>query len=70
MPYSEAQKRATNKYRAKMYDTISCTFPKGTKDILKTLCEERGISMQEFIRNACEKEMREWKVRMQNEKED
>lgn len=49
MPVSKAQARATAKYRAKAYDIIKVTVPKGKKDRIKAHAETQGESMNAFI---------------------
>ncbi len=46
---SEAQGRATRKYRAKAYDRIEVTVPKGTRDRWRALAEEEGKSLNAYI---------------------
>lgn len=47
--YSEAQMRANLKYRAKAYDRIEVTAPKGTKDEWRKLAEAEGKSLNAYI---------------------
>ena len=49
MPYSEAQKRADKKYRAKAYDQLSIRIPKGKREEYKRLAEKRGESLAGMI---------------------
>ena len=42
---SKAQIKATNKYNAQNYDTVSIRIPVGAKDSLKELAELNGISL-------------------------
>ncbi len=57
MPYSEAQKRATLKYRTKAYDRIEITIPKGEKEAYKAQAEKRGMSLNAYIISLIEKDM-------------
>ena len=56
MPYSKAQMTATNKYRAKAYDQINLTVPKGTKAIYKAQAAEHGMSLNAYIISLLEKD--------------
>ncbi len=49
MPYSEAQKRATLKYRAKAYDQINITTKKGIKELGKAQAAKKGLSLAAYI---------------------
>lgn len=46
---SEAQVRATMKYRAKAYDRIELQVPKGTRDRWRALAELEGKSLTAYI---------------------
>lgn len=46
---SEAQVRATMKYRAKVYDRIELQVPKGTRDRWRALAELEGKSLTAYI---------------------
>ena len=46
---TEAQGRATRKYRAKAYDRIEVQVPKGTRDRWRTLAEQEGKSLNAYI---------------------
>ena len=46
---SEAQGRATRKYRAKAYDRIEVQVPKGTRDRWRALAEAEGKSLNAYI---------------------
>lgn len=46
---SDAQKRATRKYRDKAYDRIEVTVPKGCRDRWRALAEMEGKSLNAFI---------------------
>ncbi len=47
--YSDAQMRANHKYRAKAYDQINITVPKGTRDRWRALAEAEGKSLTAYI---------------------
>lgn len=57
MPASEAQKRATAKYRAKTYEQIAIELPKGTRDRWKAAAAEAGGSLAGFIKAAVEEKI-------------
>lgn len=46
---SEAQMKATRKYRAKTYDRIELQVPKGTRDRWRALAEQEGKSLTAYI---------------------
>lgn len=49
MPYSEAQKRATLKYRSKAYDRFEVQAPKGQKEIYRSQADAHGLSLNAYI---------------------
>ena len=57
MPYSEAQKRATLKYRDKACDRIEVVVKKGIKDIYKAHAATKGMSLNAYIIDLIEKDM-------------
>lgn len=54
MATTKAQKLATQKYRAKAYDTIGFDVPKGKREEFKTIAAERGLSLARFLLLAAE----------------
>ena len=50
MAYTEAQKKATNKWIKNNYDRINVTLPQGQKEVWKTAAEREGLSLNDFIR--------------------
>ncbi len=46
---TEAQMKATRKYRAKAYDRIELQVPKGTRDRWRALAEQEGKSLTAYI---------------------
>ena len=46
---TDAQMRATRKYRAKTYDRIELQVPKGTRDRWRALAELEGKSLTAYI---------------------
>lgn len=49
MAYSEAQKRATLKYRDKACDRIEIVVKKGLKEQYKAYAAARGLSLNAYI---------------------
>lgn len=56
--YSEAQKEATARYNKKAYDRIDVVVPKGQRQRIKEFAAARGKSLNRFILDAVEAEMR------------
>jgi predicted HicB family RNase H-like nuclease len=50
--YTEARKRANEKYNAKAYDEIKIRVSKGYKAIIKAHAENNGESVNGFINRA------------------
>lgn len=50
MAYTEAQKKATNKWIKNNYDRINVTLPQGQKEVWKAAAEKEGLSLNDFIR--------------------
>lgn len=50
---TQAQLRANNKYQERAYDQISLKVPKGEKVLFQRFAEEAGLSLREYIRQAC-----------------
>ena len=59
MAYSEAQKRATLKYRDKAYERMEILVKRGMKDELKAHAAKRGLSFNAYVLNLIEKDMEE-----------
>lgn len=57
MAYSEAQKRATLKYKQKAYDKLTLEVKKGMKDVYKAQAAKRGLSLQAYIVSLIEADM-------------
>ena len=49
MPVSEAQLRATAKYKAGHYDVIKLNVPKGEKEEIRVHADSRGESLNAFV---------------------
>lgn len=57
MAYSEAQGKATRKYRDKAYDQMNLQIKKGMKEIYKAQAEKRGKSLNAYIVSLIEADM-------------
>lgn len=57
MAYSEAQKRATMKYREKALARINLDVKKEKKELYRTQAEKRGMSLNAYIISLIEKDM-------------
>lgn len=49
MPYSEAQKKATMKYKSKAYDRLELQLKKGMKEEYRAQAAARGLSLNAYI---------------------
>ena len=49
MAYSEAQKRATMKYKEKAYDRLELQLKKGMKEVYREQATARGLSLNAYI---------------------
>lgn len=58
MAYSEAQKKATAKYMAKAYDEFKIRVKKGQKAVIQAHAKNRGLSLNAYIVDLIEKDMR------------
>lgn len=59
MAYTSAAGKATAKYKAKTYDRCELLLKKGDKDIIKTHAESKGMSLNAYINDLIEKDMKE-----------
>lgn len=50
--YTEARRRANEKYNAKTYEEIKVRVHKGQKDIIKAHAEKNGESVNGFVNRA------------------
>ena len=57
MPVSEAQLRATAKYKAEHYDIVKVNFPKGKKEEIRVHAESRGESLNAFVQRSVRETM-------------
>lgn len=55
--YTDAQKRAAQKYLKESVEDIRIRVPKGKKDIIKNYAEQRGESMNAFVVRAIDETM-------------
>ena len=59
MAYTEAQKRATMKYREKNYARINLDQKREKKEQYRAQAEKRGLSLNAYIISLIEKDMKE-----------
>lgn len=58
MKYSDAQKEATARYNKKAYDRINIIVRKGQRQIIKDYAASQGKSLNRFILDAVDAEMK------------
>ena len=58
MKYSDAQKEATARYNRKTYDRIDVIVKKGQREVLKDIAASQGKSLNRFILDAVEAEIK------------
>lgn len=58
MPASKAQQKAVAKYMKQNYDEIKIRVKKGTKEALQAVAKEKGVSVNELIKNAIQVQFR------------
>lgn len=56
MSYSEAQGKATRKYRDKAYDQMNLQIKKGTKETYKQQAAAHGMSLNAYIVHLLDKD--------------
>ncbi len=54
---SDAQKKATAKYKSKAYDKIELRVRKGNRDIIKARAEKLGMSVNEYLNDLITKDL-------------
>ncbi len=59
MKYSDAQKEATARYNKKAYDRIDVIVKKGQRQVIKDFAASQGKSLNRFICDAIEYQMRQ-----------
>lgn len=62
MKYSDAQKEATARYNKKSYDRINVIVKKGQRQIIKDYAASKGKSLNRFICDLVEAEMKKSKT--------
>ena len=62
MKYSDAQKEATARYNKKSYDRINIIVKKGQRQIIKDYAASQGKSLNRFICDLVEVEMKKSKT--------
>lgn len=58
-PQSKAHIKASNKYNQKAYDRININVKKGRREEIKAYAESKGKSLNQYIIDLIEKDMRE-----------
>jgi len=58
LKYSDAQKEATARYNRKTYDRIDVIVKKGQREVLKDIAASQGKSLNRFILDAVEAEIK------------
>ena len=61
MKYSDAQKEATARYNRKTYDRIDVVVKKGQRQVIKDFAASQGKSLNRFICDAIEAQMKKAK---------
>lgn len=54
----EARRRAHDKYQAEKVDVIYVRVPKGKKDLIQKQAIKKGLSINSYINNLIEKDMK------------
>ena len=62
MKYSDAQKEATARYNKKSYDRIDVVVKKGQRQVIKDFAAAQGKSLNRFICDAIEAQMKDDKT--------
>ena len=57
--YYDSQKEATARYNKKAYDRIDVVVPKGQREIIKAFAASKGKSLNRFICDAIERQMKQ-----------
>lgn len=55
--------RSKNKYNAKAYDRIALSVKKGQREIIKQYAESKGLSLNGYINNLIEEDMKKTQLR-------
>lgn len=57
--YTDAQKRAAEKYKATRREQLNLDVPKGVKERYKAYAQSRGVSLTKLFMELIEKDMQE-----------
>ena len=57
MPVSKAQQQSHRKWNESNLDRLYITVPKGQKDIIKTIAETKGESLNSYINKAIQNQI-------------
>lgn len=58
MPIRKSQQKAVTKYMKEHYDSINVRVPKGKKDIIKSVAEKNGDSINGFVNKAIDERIK------------
>ena len=58
MPVTKAQQRAVGKYEKENYDKVLLRLPKGNGEKIKAHAQQKGMSLNAYIVDLIEKDMR------------
>lgn len=58
--YTEAQKRASQKYKAESRDKLTLDIPKGFKERYKKHAEKRGMSLTALVVDLLERDIKDF----------
>ena len=58
MPVTKAQQRAVGKYEKENYDKVLLRLPKGNREKIKAHAQQKGMSLNAYIVDLIEKDMR------------
>ena len=53
MEITPARYRANNKYNSKNYEKLSRSVQIGEREVIKGFAQEQGLSLAQYIRQAC-----------------
>lgn len=53
MEITPARYRANNKYISANYEKLSCSVPIGERAVIKGFAQKQGLSLAQYIRQAC-----------------
>ena len=58
MAYTEAQKKATLKYKKEHYERLAIDVPNGKREEYKTVAKSRGLSLNQYVIGLIEADIR------------